>query len=253
MTPPDALPNLDDPASFQQAVAEGYEIFGAGDAAADLYIVQEGRVALTAGDHGAPVAIVEAGGVFGEEALAGGPPRTVSARALTDSRLIRLDRASYDRLVGEAPHIAALVVRQLAHRLVAQSRAAAVAAPSGSASAPAAEAKRAVPQGDPVLIEVVSGTEFPLAGLSEATVGRPDRASGFVPEVDLTKLDVDRTLSRRHARLVRRDQSWFVREEAGTRNGTFVNGTRITTGDEVALHDGDAVQFGFVKTVVRWR
>lgn len=252
MATPDAPPNLDDPASFQQAVGEGDEIFGAGDGGTSLYIVQEGRIALVAGDRGAQVAVVEAGGVFGEEALAGGQPRAVSARALSAAKLIRLDRGSYDRIVGEAPHIAGLVARQLARRLVEQSRAFAQAAPE-PAAVPARPAAPVVPQGDPVLIEAVSGTEFSLAGLAEATVGRPDRASGFVPEVDLTKLDVDRTLSRRHARLVRRGTAWFVREEAGTRNGTFVNGTRITTGTEVELQDGDAVQFGFVKTVVRWR
>lgn len=243
---PDTGVNLDDPSSVTRTATEGETIYEAGDAAADLYIVREGSVQLSAG--GRPFAVIETGGVFGEEMLIDAP-RACTARALSIASLLQLNRATIDRISVEAPQVPALVARHLARRVVEQGRAWA----SQPAVAPGPGVVAVVDRGAPVLVEASSGTEFSLADLTEATVGRPDRASGFVPEIDLTRLDTDRTLSRRHARLVRRDDVWAVREETGTRNGTFVNGTRVATGDEIVLRDGDTVQFGFVRTVFRWR
>jgi len=240
--------NLDDLGSFTRTVQAGEFVFREGDAGAELFIIQDGRVDLVTGDGGATVATIDAGGVFGEAGVFGGGSRDVSARATTDVRLIHLDRAAFDRVVAEAPQVAVAMLQQLSMRAAAQ-RDALRHALTRAAAQPAAPVQR----GEPKLVEAESDTEFSLDGLDEATVGRPDRATGFVPEVDLTTLDVKRALSRRHAKLVRRDGRFFVREEAGTRNGTFVNGTRIATGTEVELHDGDQVQFGFVKTVFQWR
>lgn len=251
-------PNLDDLGSFTRTVQAGEFVFREGDPGAELFIVQDGRVELVEGADGAPIVTIEAGGIFGEQAFFSSGARDVSARAASDVRLIHVDRAAFDRMTAEAPQIAVSMLQQLAARVGHQQVALrdALARASAQPAAPAAPAPAVVPaaeRGEPSLVESESGTKFPLAGLDEATVGRPDRASGFVPEVDLTKLDVKRTLSRRHAKVVRREGRCFVREEAGTRNGTFVNGVRITTGVEVELHDGDQVQFGFVKTVFQWR
>ena len=77
-------------------------------------------------------------------------------------------------------------------------------------------------------------------------------STGFTPEVDLAALDTERTLSRRHARILRRDRAYVVREETSSRNGTFVNGQRIPAATDVELRDGDEVRFGLVKTTFRW-
>ena len=95
----------------------------------------------------------------------------------------------------------------------------------------------------------MSQKEFTLEGLTEATVGRVDRATGFTPDIDITPLDAERTLSRRHAKIVVRDGDFYVREEMGTRNGTFVNGERVQTGVDVRLASGDRLRFGLVETV----
>ena len=86
----------------------------------------------------------------------------------------------------------------------------------------------------------------------ESQVGRVDRTSGVKPAVDLTSLDTERTLSRRHARILRQGDGYVVREDTASRNGTFVNGRRIDAGQDVALKDGDELRFGLVKTIFRW-
>jgi len=60
-------------------------------------------------------------------------------------------------------------------------------------------------------------------------------------------------LSRRHARIVHRRGDYFVHEEIGTRNGTFVNGERVQTGTDVKLASGHRVRFGTTETMFEIR
>src|SRR5262249_46986621 len=83
-----------------------------------------------------------------------------------------------------------------------------------------------------------TGNVFPVFK-PEALIGRFDSVTGMRPEVDLTNEDQSRNISRRHARLVIRDGKYFVAEEIGTMNGTFLNGTRLPTGVLTPIKDGD--------------
>jgi pSer/pThr/pTyr-binding forkhead associated (FHA) protein len=78
-------------------------------------------------------------------------------------------------------------------------------------------------------------------------VGRPDPVTGTQPEVNLGPFDVNRTLSRRHAKIVREGGLYSVREEVGTTNGTFVNGERVKTGVAVPLKARDRLRFGSIE------
>jgi ABC-type multidrug transport system ATPase subunit/pSer/pThr/pTyr-binding forkhead associated (FHA) protein len=55
-------------------------------------------------------------------------------------------------------------------------------------------------------------------------------------------------ISRTHARIVRRD-SQYVIEDAGSSNGTFVNGIRVAPSEVRALQPGDTIRVGPVKFV----
>jgi hypothetical protein len=244
--------DYDDLAAFTRAGAAGDVIFTAGDEPGDLCIVRDGRIELLREPAGVPVGAVEAGGVFGEWSFFEQQPRDVTARAVTDFRLICLDRTAFDRVTAEAPEIAVWISQKLARTLHERLLSAAAPPPPAPAAAAPVPAPPPPPQGDGRLVEETSGTAFTLS-TDESHVGRIDRKTGFTPDVDLTTLDTERTLSRRHARLLRRGQTYFVREETSSRNGTFVNGQRIPAATDVELHDGDEVRFGLVKTIFRHR
>ena len=236
-----AGPDLDDLGRFTPTLAAGEFVFREGDTGTDVCIVRDGHVdLLAAGDR--VLTTIGSGGIFGESALFEDGPRDVSARAATEVRLIRLDRAAFDRVVAEAPQVAVAMLQQTARHLAtlrAQSRTTADR-----------EGDPVAAGGDPRLVAAETGEEFPIADLDAAIVGRRDASAGFVPAIDLTALDGQRTLSRQHATLARRGDRVFVREARG-RNGTFVNGSRLAADDEIELRDGDQVQFGVVRTVYR--
>lgn len=117
--------------------------------------------------------------------------------------------------------------------------------PQIKVSTPAAEPKGAAAA---KIIEKVSGQEFPLATKPETNVGRPDSVTGIHPDIDLSTVDTQRSISRRHAKLMREGTRFFVYEEIGTANGTFVNGERVKTGVKTEVRPGDEIRFGAVVT-----
>ena len=252
--------SLDDLSRFLVNGTAGEFVFREGDASREMYIVQEGQVELLklyAGEE-KTVARLEAGDFFGEWSLLEEVPREVSAKGLTDYRLLRIDQGTFHQIVREDPNIAVRMLRRLAQRLserqAADMRAAEIAMGGIKATAPrdpkvAAALAAQVKSGVPVLIGGYQ--QFELTKGREGVVGRADPARGFTPDVDLTKLDTERTLSRRHARVHWRDDGVYVQEETAARNGTFVNGRRLGPGEEVRLQDTDRVRFGLVETVFR--
>ncbi len=96
----------------------------------------------------------------------------------------------------------------------------------------------------------VPGTEFRLVN-DESTIGRWDADNGVFPDVDLDAHDSDAKVSRRHARIVRNNGSYFI-EDLGSTNGTYVNrGRRLLPGNAQLLGDGDEVIVG--KTFLRFQ
>lgn len=119
-----------------------------------------------------------------------------------------------------------------------------VSMPSFKADAGVAHASLIIERGDS------PGTEFRLTN-EESTIGRWDADNGIFPDVDLDAHDSDAKVSRRHARIVRRNGMYFV-EDLGSTNGTYVNrGRRLLPGNPQSLNDGDEVIVG--KTFLRFQ
>lgn len=58
-------------------------------------------------------------------------------------------------------------------------------------------------------------------------------------------IDHDRAISRKHCRLIRRGNEYFL-QDLESSNGTFVNGSRIYS-EEKAIYDGDLIRMGRVE------
>jgi pSer/pThr/pTyr-binding forkhead associated (FHA) protein len=75
-------------------------------------------------------------------------------------------------------------------------------------------------------------------------LGRLDPASETFPEIDLSNdKGVEKGVSRRHARILKRDESVVV-EDTGSINGTFLNGKRMAPHLPEILYHGDHLQLG---------
>jgi|CXWL01.1.fsa_nt_gi CRP-like cAMP-binding protein len=231
----------------------GELIFREGDLGTEMFIVQEGRVEISkkvAGDV-QKLAIFEKGDFFGEMSLLEELPRTATAKAMLPSKLIEINGTTFDRMLRSNPEIAVRMMRKLSRRLRETDRLLQERGAGGGhvAEMPPAEAtsdKATAPQR---FVHVKTGMEFFLAQGKETTVGRRDPVTGIHPDIDLTPVDDKRSISRRHAKVYRTGDKFFVSEEIGTMNGTFVNGVRIETGVPAEIKVTDEVSFGLVVTI----
>lgn len=229
--------------TFLVQTKAGETIFAAGEAATDLFVIKEGTVALLATKDGHEFELerLGKGDYIGETAILAGARRTISAKALTACSLVKINVGTLESLVRESPRIALGLLRRSAHRLhrlerrVAEGLAAAKPGPSTSGGASLRHAE--------------SNERFALGTVAELTVGRIDRRANYTPEINLTSLDEGRTIGRRHARILYRDGEYFIREDTATRNGTFVNGQRLSPNTEIQLAAGDTVIFGVVRLI----
>lgn len=244
-----------DAASFLVQVNAGTGIFVEGESGQEMFIIQKGTVAIYRGPQlsGHPLTVLEEGDFFGEIAILEDVPREVTAVAQTDCELIRIDRGTFHQLVRYNPEVPIRMLRKLSRRL--RQLIVASEAPIDPVEAPIASAAAAPQEGsDQVPIPFVSahlehpetGTVFPLSSGEQTWIGRFDPVTGFRPDIELKQIDIKRSTSRRHARILRRESRHFVVEEIGVANGTFVKGRRISTGEEVEIFDGDEVTIGYV-------
>jgi CRP-like cAMP-binding protein len=244
-------------AGYTVELEAGETVFREGDLGTEMYILHEGKVEILKELDGEEqqLAVLEKGDFFGEMSLLEDLPRTATARSLEGCKLIRINGATFDQMLRSKPEIAVRIMRKLSRRLRQTDQlleeALGSAAPAAGGDVPAMEMAAETVPSTQSLIHPASGTEFPLSASSETTVGRRDPVTGIHPDIDLTPVDIDRSTSRRHAKILRRDDKLFVNEEIGTMNGTFINGARVETGVPTELRPGDEVQFGLVKLTFR--
>lgn len=227
----------------------GESVFREGDLGTEMYIIQDGKVEVLRriGHEDRQVAVLERGDFFGEMALLEELPRTATVRALTDVRLLRINGATFDQMLQDNPEIAVRMMRKLSRRLRETDER------LEEALGPAAKVGD-IPAGRPApgpaaverLVHEASGMEFPLRAGAETMIGRRDPVTGIFPDIDLSPVDPQRAVSRRHSKILRRGERYFVAEEIGTMNGTFVNQRRLEKGVPTEIRTGDELRFGVV-------
>ena len=247
---PEGLP------AFTVEFGAGETIFREGDVGTEMFVVHEGRVEISTRvqEEDRPLAVLEKGDFFGEMALLEDLPRTASAKALTPVRLLQINGSTFDQLLRDNPEVAVRMMRKLSKRLRETDRALneALGRPGAIGVLEVASAEMPLPEPPPPvagpqrLTHDKSGMEFFLSKGSETTLGRKDPVTSIHPDIDLAPVDAQRSISRRHAKIYRRGAKFFVSEEIGTMNGTYLNGRRIETGVPAELHPGDTVRLGLV-------
>jgi len=97
------------------AYAKGHQFFAVGDAGDVMYVVIDGEVQLEL--RGQDLEAVGHGGFFGEMALLDHKPRSASAIAKTDVRVVPLDQRRFLYLIQNTPFFAIEVMTVMSDRL----------------------------------------------------------------------------------------------------------------------------------------
>jgi CRP/FNR family cyclic AMP-dependent transcriptional regulator len=100
---------------------KGQVVFAQGDPADSVFYIREGRIKIAVvSDQGkeAVVAFLKAGDFIGEGCLTGRPRRISTARALQDSVITRLDKATMARMLRDQPNFSERFTAHLLARTI---------------------------------------------------------------------------------------------------------------------------------------
>lgn len=219
---------------------EGEVIFRKSEMAQQMYVILTGKVRIYAGTEaqGDWIEELAKGDFFGEGSLLEAIPRANTAVALEDSELIAITRGTFMKMIRQNPEVSVKMMQRLAMRnRELGSKMEGLDATSRS--------QRIKVQQQAALVSVISGKKYPILAHG-SLIGRFDPSTGIHPDVDLTEEDPNLSVSRRHSRILCEHGRYFLVEEQGVTNGTYVKGERLLAGDARELHNGDRVGFGMV-------
>ena len=234
----------------------GELIYREGEAGAEMYVIQVGRIGLTrrTGPIESEVGVLGKGDFFGEMSLLEGHPRSETATAVEAAELLRVNALVFNKMITTNAEIAVRMIRKISARLrEADDRIAALLAEDARFEAGEAfargptevvHAEPAIPSA--ALVVLKSRRPYPIRERL-TLIGRHDPVTGVHPEIDFSKEEMGKSVSRRHARIEFRDGQFFLTEEIGTLNNTTVNGAKLETGVMTPLLDGDEITLGAVK------
>ncbi len=215
-------------------------IFKEGEEGRFMYLIHEGKVKITR--RGEDIVTLEKGDFFGDIGLLTGEPRVADAIALEDCKLVLIDEKVFDEIIKSSPNLAIRIMRKQASRL--RDLYGFIEKAGISIKKEKEMEEEPLPESIEAWLELEdTGEKFPIK-TKITFLGRKDLASDFVPHVDLTDYDENRFVSRRHGRIILKEGNFFIREEIGVLNGTFLNNRRLTTGFLYELKDGDKITLG---------
>jgi len=240
-------------AKYKVTYRKGDRIFAEGDGGETMYIIHSGKIRVykTIGSQQVDLAVFEKGDFLGEMAMLEHQPRSASAEAIEDTEMLSIDPPTFADMIRANPEIAVRMLRKYSVRLREANRrleelsaVSATLAGTDDYGTPRVFRTPQVEPPPPIKANLVvegSGRVFPITQ-KENLIGRLDHVTGMKPEVDLSIEDVTRHISRRHSRISYRDEKFFLSEEVGAMNGTFLNGEKLTQqGVLYPLEDGDRI------------
>ncbi len=255
----------------------GETLFCEGDLGNKMYLINSGKVGIyrAHADREIQVAVLGEGDFFGEMAVLESLPRFATARVITDCALTEIDAGSLESILSSNMELAVRMLRKLSWRLrasekrqmelserVNRQQAFSDPVPGEAETMPGFSIDRGSnatispsrkSDNDEIILQhVESGQSFQLPPGQETTIGRSDGATGIHPDVDLGIVDRQRSLSRRHAKLVRAGGKLLIIEELGVVNGTYLNGRKVNPGMPAEVRNGDELSFGLIRTILRF-
>ena len=237
---------------YKVSCKKGDLIFAEGDLGNEMYILHSGKVRIFKNIDGfdQTLTVLEKGDFFGEMSILEGMPRSAAAEAEEDCELIKINSANFVAMIKSNVEIAIRIMRKLSLRLreanvQIEKLMHASTEMLNMSEIPRPRPKKDSPEVKAYLVSTMTGRTFPITK-NEAYIGRVDRVTGAIPEIDLSDEDPKRFISRRHAKIVKESNMFLLVEEIGTVNGTFINNQRLATGNPVPLKNGDTLTFANV-------
>jgi CRP-like cAMP-binding protein len=235
---------------FITKYAAGDVIYKKGDIQTDFFIINKGKVQLKHDGSGQILATLSKGDFFGEESLNSEQNAIYSVEVIEDSFLIKIPYVSLTEMLKQTPDIALKILKKLSEKHIKIQNVLmemASVVPAAKDKPTAKEAKREDQTSEKIGGEIKAyliiqrSNRLVQLTKTQTFLGRRDYTTGFVPDIDLTDEDEEKYISRKHAKIQFKDGKFYLSEEPGAINGTFLNGSKLQTGVKHELHAEDEI------------
>ncbi len=226
-------------------------IYKVGDVQADFYIINNGKVQLKLESDDKPIVTISKGDFFGEESLNDGQTAIYTVEVIEDADIIKIPYSSLLDMIKKNAPIAMKILKKLTEKhikimsntLQIMQRPASVSKKVAKKTEAVEEEKTSemLPPDIKAYLVIERSNRVVQLTKTHTYLGRRDYTTGSVPDVDLTKEDEEKYISRRHSQISYVDGKFYLSEEPGTVNGTFLNGNRLATGVKHELKDKDEI------------
>ncbi|HDP95683.1 MAG TPA: cyclic nucleotide-binding domain-containing protein [Candidatus Aminicenantes bacterium] len=231
---------------FVYSYSKGDIIFTEGDEQNHFYIINSGRVQLKLNRNNLILISLGKGDFFGEESLNDGQEAMFTVEVMEDASIIRIPYSALVEMMKKSREISLKIVKKLSEKnlkileYLFQMKGQDITSDEQPASEsleednqdlldPAIQAYLVIQRSNRV-VQLTHKTTF---------LGRRDYTSGFTPDIDLTKEDEEKYISRKHAKIQFTNDRFYISEEPGAINGTFINGEKMKTGVKYELNNED--------------
>ena len=205
---------------------------------AHFFIINTGKVHIKLDEIDTILVALSKGDFFGEESLNEGQSAAYTVEVVEDSDIIKIPYGALTDMMKKNTAISLKILKKLSEKNLkildnVLNMTHTVSAPKKAVKATTAlEEEESEPLESDIKAYLVIKRSNRIVQLTKkhTYLGRRDYTTGFIPDVDLTKEDDEKYISRKHAKISYIDGKFYVSEEAGAVNGTFLNGTKLETG-----------------------
>ena len=228
--------------------SKGDIIFTEGDEQTNFYIINKGKVQLKLNRNNLILISLGKGDFFGEESLNDGQDAMFTVEVMEDASIIKIPYPALVEMMKKSREISLKVLKKLSEKnlkildYLFEMKGQDIT----SDDQPATDSREQdgtdlldssiqaflVIQRSNRVVQITHTTTF---------LGRRDYTSGFTPDIDLTKEDEEKYISRKHAKIQYTNNRFYISEEPGAINGTFINGEKMKTGVKYELNNEDEV------------
>lgn len=224
-----------------------------GDEQEHFYIINKGKVQLKINDERDNELILISltkGDFFGEESLSDGQNAAFTVEAIEDCDAIKIPYSSLTDMMKKNTTISLKILKKLSEKNQKifgnlMGLRAPVTGPDGKpVRIELAEDEKTSEKIDPNIkayLIIKRSNRVVQLTKKHTYLGRRDYTTGFIPDVDLTKEDEEKYISRKHAKISFIDEKFYVSEEPGAVNGTFLNGEKLATGVKHEIKNEDEI------------
>ncbi|MCI0470167.1 MAG: cyclic nucleotide-binding domain-containing protein [Candidatus Aminicenantes bacterium] len=225
----------------------------------NFYIINKGSIQLKVGDDLILVALSR-GDYFGEESLSEGQKAAYTVEVIEDADILKIPYPALEDMMSKNSDIALKILKKQSDKnlrilenilRLCQPAEVPLPKPKKSKVGDDETAEKVDPSIKAYLIIERSNRIYQLTK-RHTYLGRRDYTTGFIPDVDLTKEDEEKYISRKHSKITFIDNKFYASEEPGAVNGTFLNGERLATGVKHELKNEDVITLCHLKIIFKY-